>query len=649
MTYALSVPGRTHSAPCSLRRRAVPGLDRPHRPARRRPRRRCCARSPTLLDALRRRDGRAAGPHGRHDARPRARRRNPFLQELAGAAPRERARSRPRAARSTCCPSSPRRGDASRSPRATILERGRLRADRDADVRGHRAVRRAASASRPTSSRRRCTRCRTAAGARSRCAPRAPRRSCRAYVEHGMHKLPQPVKLWYLSSFFRHERAQAGRYRQFWQVGAEAIGSDDPARRRRVDPAARRAARRSSASAACACASSSLGTPALARALPRAAAGAPARARGRAVRGRARAHRPQPAARVRLRPPGHARGDADARRCCWTTSTPTTPSTSRTVRELLDAAERRLRGRPDARARPRLLHAHGVRVHAPTRSARRAASAAAAATTASSSSSAGRRRPAWAGRPGVERILLAAEQRPVPEPVCDLFVALAGDGRTRAPPRSRCSRRGAPRRRAGADRARRALAQGPAQAGRAAAARATSPSSATDGHRAQGHGERRAGRAPRRRRPSSPRCSAVGIIDVIAAAAPERLPRHLVPATSSAERAGREARVAGWVHRRRDHGGLIFIDLRDRSGIVQLVFHPETSGRGVRARRAPALRARRLRRGRRSCAREEGNVNPNLPTGEIEIAVTACDVAGRERDAAVPDRRGHRRSTRRCA
>jgi histidyl-tRNA synthetase len=51
----------------------------------------------------------------------------------------------------------------------------------------------------------------------------------RAYLEHGMHKLPQPVKLWYLSSFFRRERPQAGRYRQFWQIGAEAIGSDDPA------------------------------------------------------------------------------------------------------------------------------------------------------------------------------------------------------------------------------------------------------------------------------------------------------------------------------------------------------------------------------------------------------------------------------------
>ncbi len=52
---------------------------------------------------------------------------------------------------------------------------------------------------------------------------------CRAYMEHGMHKRPQPVKLWYLSSFFRAEQPQKGRYRQFWQLGAEAIGSDDPA------------------------------------------------------------------------------------------------------------------------------------------------------------------------------------------------------------------------------------------------------------------------------------------------------------------------------------------------------------------------------------------------------------------------------------
>ena len=51
---------------------------------------------------------------------------------------------------------------------------------------------------------------------------------CRAYIEHGMHKLPSPVKLWYFSSFFRAEAPQRGRYRQFWQVGAEAIGADGP-------------------------------------------------------------------------------------------------------------------------------------------------------------------------------------------------------------------------------------------------------------------------------------------------------------------------------------------------------------------------------------------------------------------------------------
>lgn len=51
---------------------------------------------------------------------------------------------------------------------------------------------------------------------------------CRAYVEHGMQALAQPVKLFYVGPFFRHERPQAGRYRQFHQLGAEAIGSDSP-------------------------------------------------------------------------------------------------------------------------------------------------------------------------------------------------------------------------------------------------------------------------------------------------------------------------------------------------------------------------------------------------------------------------------------
>ena len=51
---------------------------------------------------------------------------------------------------------------------------------------------------------------------------------CRAYVEHGMHNLPQPVRLYYLATTFRYERPQAGRYRQHHQFGCEAIGDCDP-------------------------------------------------------------------------------------------------------------------------------------------------------------------------------------------------------------------------------------------------------------------------------------------------------------------------------------------------------------------------------------------------------------------------------------
>ncbi len=52
---------------------------------------------------------------------------------------------------------------------------------------------------------------------------------CRAYVEHGMHNLSQPVKLYYIASIFRYERPQAGRHREHHQFGCEAIGDDDPA------------------------------------------------------------------------------------------------------------------------------------------------------------------------------------------------------------------------------------------------------------------------------------------------------------------------------------------------------------------------------------------------------------------------------------
>jgi histidyl-tRNA synthetase len=52
---------------------------------------------------------------------------------------------------------------------------------------------------------------------------------CRAYVEHGMHTLPQPVRLYYIAAIYRYERPQAGRYRQHHQFGVEALGDGDPA------------------------------------------------------------------------------------------------------------------------------------------------------------------------------------------------------------------------------------------------------------------------------------------------------------------------------------------------------------------------------------------------------------------------------------
>jgi aspartyl-tRNA synthetase len=100
----------------------------------------------------------------------------------------------------------------------------------------------------------------------------------------------------------------------------------------------------------------------------------------------------------------------------------------------------------------------------------------------------------------------------------------------------------------------------------------------------------------------------------------------------NATRAGSAARVSGWVHRRRDHGGLIFIDLRERSGIVQLVFNPATAA-------AAHAEAHKLRSEDVITAagtvnqRAPENVNPNLATGEIEIAVTEMEILA---DAETP-------------
>jgi len=89
--------------------------------------------------------------------------------------------------------------------------------------------------------------------------------------------------------------------------------------------------------------------------------------------------------------------------------------------------------------------------------------------------------------------------------------------------------------------------------------------------------------------------------------------------------AGQTRRVSGWVHRRRDHGGLIFIDLRDRTGLLQLVFHPDVSGPAFAA--AERLRSEHVISVEGEIVLRDGaNANPNLPTGEVELSVTSMEV-----------------------
>ena len=88
--------------------------------------------------------------------------------------------------------------------------------------------------------------------------------------------------------------------------------------------------------------------------------------------------------------------------------------------------------------------------------------------------------------------------------------------------------------------------------------------------------------------------------------------------------AGRVVRLAGWVHRRRDHGGLSFIDLRDSSGIVQLVFNPENADAHAVAHDARTEWVVAIEGEVR--ARDAATVNPNMATGEVEVVPTSARV-----------------------
>jgi len=102
-----------------------------------------------------------------------------------------------------------------------------------------------------------------------------------------------------------------------------------------------------------------------------------------------------------------------------------------------------------------------------------------------------------------------------------------------------------------------------------------------------------------------------------------------------ASSAGSPARVAGWVHRRRDHGGLIFVDLRDRSGLLQLVFHPEHGAELFAA--AERLRGEYVVSVAGDVVlREERNVNPDLATGAIELQVSDMQLLAESQTPPFP-------------
>ncbi len=99
-----------------------------------------------------------------------------------------------------------------------------------------------------------------------------------------------------------------------------------------------------------------------------------------------------------------------------------------------------------------------------------------------------------------------------------------------------------------------------------------------------------------------------------------------------AERVDAQVRVAGWVHRRRDHGGLVFVDLRDRTGLVQLVFNPDEAGEAfamgheLRAEDVISVSGPVVRRSAET-------VNPEMATGEFEVRVSEAKMLS---DADTP-------------
>ena len=459
---------------------------------------------------------------------------------------------------------------------------------------------------------------------------------CRAYLEHGMHKLAQPVKLWYLSSFFRRERPQKGRYRQFWQVGAEAIGSDDPAvdaesillLAELLEAIGARALRLRLGS---------LGTPAT-RAEYRGELQAYLRAHADELSEEVRG-------RIELNPlrafdadhPGTRRVMSGAP-LLMDRLAPDDREHFQTVRSLLDEAGIAYDVDPTL---VRGIDYYTRTLFEFTSDALGAQSGVAGGGRYDGLMEAigGPPTPGMGWAAGIERMLLASATPPAAPPPVDLYVAYAKPGL-----RAAAFRLAADARRAGhptrLELGGRSLKGQLKQADRRGRPLRCHPR--RRGHVAQGHGDRRAAapwRAIRSCTSSGARCEA-------AAARTPTATRG--PASSTAARVGERVRVAGWVHRRRDHGGPdLHRPARPQRPAAARLPSRGRAGR-PRARPARALRARAERRGGARAARARQR-EPEPGDRRGRAVGQPGGAAGRVRDAAVRDRRGRTASTRRCA
>ncbi|MCB2098280.1 MAG: aspartate--tRNA ligase, partial [Parvularculaceae bacterium] len=99
------------------------------------------------------------------------------------------------------------------------------------------------------------------------------------------------------------------------------------------------------------------------------------------------------------------------------------------------------------------------------------------------------------------------------------------------------------------------------------------------------------------------------------------------------EAVGQSVRLSGWVHRKRDHGGLLFVDLRDHYGVTQLVVEPESpSFAAIERLRAESV----IRIDGKVVARTPETVNENLPTGGIEVRIAEVEVLSSAEELPLP-------------